>query len=218
MIPPWIFISAKLFSSCSQIHPPALQWFRVEFYDFVGLVHQPIIIIIIITIIILLLTSFSSPATAEGLSLETERQQVSLGLLDFYYSGWSQRCSTLGGLESSSNFQLFKPPFYAFRDCSKCANYKWYHCHPHVLHLSLFSSKVLVFVSFFAFFDLPSVVSWDGKVYYTASFLVFVNYHQVWSSGGKLAIGLHLKISSLFTLWEFFTPVLANDLSLEFEG
>ena len=56
-----------------------------------------------------------------------------------------------------------------------------------------FSSKVLVSVSVFAFFDFHSVVCYDVKVHYTVIFkkifliFIFLN-HKVWSCGWDLAI------------------------------
>ena len=48
---------------------------------------------------------FFTPAITEGLSLEYKRQQVSSGLQDSpQYSGWSQQCCNLIGLDSSSDF------------------------------------------------------------------------------------------------------------------
>ena len=53
---------------------------------------------------------------ADGLSLESEWQQVSSGFQDSsQYYGWSQKCCNWVSLDLSSNFQLFQPPFQAFR-------------------------------------------------------------------------------------------------------
>ena len=53
--------------------------------------------IIIIIIIILLFWEFFTPALANGFSLESEWQQVSTSLQDFYqYSSWSQCCNLDG--------------------------------------------------------------------------------------------------------------------------
>ena len=62
------------------------------------------------------------------------------------------------------------------------------------------SSKVLVLISLFAFFQLYSVVSRDSQVHYPASsFIIFVvvvvvDYLTVWSSGQDYVIPLYLKI------------------------
>ena len=57
-----------------------------------------------------------------------------------------------------------------------------------------FSSKVLVLILLFAFFKLYSVVSWNSKVHNSASYLVFVDYYKVRSSGRDWVIRLYLKI------------------------
>ena len=51
----------------------------------------------------------------------------------FRYSSRSQECS-LNGLDSSSDYNFFQSSFKSFGDRSKCTNYNWYHCHPHVSH------------------------------------------------------------------------------------
>ena len=47
------------------------------------------------------------------------------------------------------------------------------------------------------------MVSRDSKARDSASFLFFVGYYKVWSSGGDLVIRLYLKISE-----EFMRPIL----------
>ena len=64
---------------------------------------------------------FFTPALADGLSLESEWQQVSPGLQDpSKYSGWAYQCFNLNGVGSSYDFQLFKQ---AFMDCFMWSNY-----------------------------------------------------------------------------------------------
>ena len=59
--------------------------------------------------------AFLTSVLTDGLSLESERQQVSLGLQDFsQYSGWSQQCCSLDGFFVSSDFQLFQFSFWNF--------------------------------------------------------------------------------------------------------
>ena len=54
-------------------------------------------------------SEFFTPALVESLSLECEWQQVSLSLKKFFqYSGRSQQCCSLDGLDSFSDFLLFK--------------------------------------------------------------------------------------------------------------
>ena len=67
------------------------------------------IAIIIIIIIIIIPLVFFTLALADGLSLEFEWQQVSSSLQDSsQYSGHSQKCCSLDGLHSSSNFQVLQ--------------------------------------------------------------------------------------------------------------
>ena len=55
------------------------------------------------------LRKYFKPALADGLSLESERQQVSLGLQDTsHYSSQPQQCCRLDSLRSSSDFQFFQ--------------------------------------------------------------------------------------------------------------
>ena len=66
----------------------------------------------------------------------------------------------LDGFNLFANFQLFQSSLQAFGNCSKCANYNWYHGHPLVPSVSLFASKVQVLVSLFAFFYFHFMVLW----------------------------------------------------------
>ena len=99
-------------------------------------------IIIIIIIIIIIPSTFFTPALADGLSLESEEQQVSSSLQDssWYSVRFKQRCN-LDGLHSFSDFYVFEPPYQASGDCSKRTNYNCHHRHLHVprsRYLSLF--------------------------------------------------------------------------------
>ena len=96
---------------------------------------------IVLSVIILWMSS--SPALADGLSLEFEWQQVSSSLQDS-----SQHSSRSN---NAVDWMVFTCPlisksysfFYqAFGDCSKCTNYKWYHRHLLVSIVSQFSDKV----------------------------------------------------------------------------
>ena len=88
---------------------------------------------------------FTLPWAGE-LSLESERQQVSLSLQESsQYSGRSQQCCSLDGLDFSTNFH-FLCPFQTFGDCSKCINYNWYNSPRHVPLIFFFSGKVQIFV------------------------------------------------------------------------
>ena len=66
---------------------------------------------------------FITPASADGLSQESGRQQVSSGLEDSSrYSGRSQEYCSLDGHHSSSDFQIFQLSFQTFLDRSKRTN------------------------------------------------------------------------------------------------
>ena len=82
--------------------------------------NSPILIAIavILLLLLLLLLSFTPLeffilALADGLSLEFEWQQISWSLRDSsQYSGRSQKCYSLEGLHSSSNFQVHQSLWY----------------------------------------------------------------------------------------------------------
>ena len=60
-----------------------------------------------------------------------------------------------------------------FGDHSNCADYNYYNGDPHASQFIQFSGKVEELVSLFAIFDVYSVVCWDGKMYYSISYLFF---------------------------------------------
>ena len=69
------------------------------------------IVIIIVVVVIILLPCFSYQREPE-----LEGQQVSSGLHEpFSYSVRSEECSSLEGLYSSTNFQLFLPSIQTFQ-------------------------------------------------------------------------------------------------------
>ena len=60
-------------------------------------------------------------ALADGISLESEWEQVSPGLQDSsQYASQSQQCYGLNGLDSPSDFQFRLSLFQALEECSKC--------------------------------------------------------------------------------------------------
>ena len=70
-------------------------------------------------------------ALAGDLLEESEWQQVSSSLQDSSkYSSWSKQCFCL--YDPSSDFQFLESPFQALGNRSKCPNYNWCHCYPHV--------------------------------------------------------------------------------------
>ena len=89
-------------------------------------------------------------------------RQVSSGLLDSsQYSVWSQQCSSLDGLKSSSDFLFFHLPFHAFGHHSKCTNYNWYHLS--LLHSAAFFSS-LAKSKYFSIFLLCFIFTlWSGQ-------------------------------------------------------
>ena len=77
-------------------------------------------------------SEFLIPTLADSHLLEFKWQQVPSGFLgSSQYCSWSQKCFSLDGLDLSLIFQLFQPPYQAFGNHSKCANYNWYHHYPH---------------------------------------------------------------------------------------
>ena len=107
-------------------------------------------LLFIIIIIINISDEFFKPAFADGLSWESEWQQVSSNLQDSsQYSGWSQQYCILDELNLSSNFQLFQLPFqmHQLQLVSSSPSYST------AFFSSLARSKHL---SLFAFFDFHS--------------------------------------------------------------
>ena len=99
------------------------------------------------------------PALTDGLSVETEWQQVSTSLQgSSQYSGRPLRLLQFDGLGSSSAFQLFHPSYQAFGYRSEFTIHNWYHRHPHVVWLYQFSGTVFVLVSLVTFFIVRFVV------------------------------------------------------------
>ena len=108
--------------------------------------------ILILSIVIIIPREFFAPALADGLSLDSERQQVSYGLQDSsQYSGRFRNCCCLNGLDSFPDFLLFQFPFETFGNRSKCANNNWYHRLFSLIAKSKYSSLFLFFVLFVFF-------------------------------------------------------------------
>ena len=63
--------------------------------------------LLLLLLLLLFTWAFFTSILTDGFSLEFEWQQVSSGLQDSsQYSGRSQKCCSLDGLHSSSNFQI----------------------------------------------------------------------------------------------------------------
>ena len=91
---------------------------------------------------------FFTPALANGFSLEFEWQQVSSRLQgSAQYSGLSQQCCSLDGLQLSSYFQVLPSLYQSFGDCTECISYNWYHCH--IFHDKVNNSTCPFFLGFF---------------------------------------------------------------------
>ena len=73
--------------------------------------------------------------------------------------------------------QFFQSLYQVFRDCTERTDYNWYHRHFHVPLFFMFSGKVQVLISLFAFFQFYYIVCRDGKVNYSASSLLCIDYH-----------------------------------------
>ena len=67
-------------------------------------------------------------------------------------------------LHSSSYFQVFQFLYQSFGDCTRSTDNNWYNHHFHIPQFFQFSSKVLVLILLFTFFQFYSVVTWDSKV------------------------------------------------------
>ena len=89
---------------------------------------------------------FFTSALADGLSLEFEWQQVSSLQYSSQCSGRFQQYCSLDGFHTSS-----KSLCQSFGDCTKSANYNWYHHNFHVPQFLQFSGKVKVLISLFVF-------------------------------------------------------------------
>ena len=98
-------------------------------------------------------------------------QEVSGGLQDStQYSSLSQQCISLYGLNFSSDFKFRHFLFEALGERSKCANYNWYHRHPHGLQLfsPLARLKYLVNCLLSFFFTLRSIRTTKSLEYWAS--------------------------------------------------
>ena len=67
----------------------------------------------------------------------------------------------LYGLTHSFDLKFHQSIFSAFRDCSKCTNYNWYHCHFYVPQLL----QIEVFDDLLAFFPFHSKVWRNSEIH-----------------------------------------------------
>ena len=94
-------------------------------------------------------SEFFTLSSVDGFTLKSEWHQVPSGLQDSSkYSARLQQCYSLDGLGSSSDFQLFQPPYKAFRNRSKCTIYNNYHRPQHVSHFLVLKQGPSIFLSF----------------------------------------------------------------------
>ena len=115
-----------------------------------------------IIIIVIIPSEFFTRTLADGLSLESEWEQISTGVQDSsQYSSRSKQRETLNGIDSSSDFQLFQA---LSKLLATVPN------EPISIGIT-----VTIFHSFLSslarsknlsLFDFPSVVRKDGKVHY----------------------------------------------------
>ena len=113
---------------------------------------------------------FFTPVLVDGVSLTSEWPQVSSSLQDFsQFSDQPKYCHRLDSLDSSSNVQIFKPSFQAFRGRSKRANYNCHHGH---LHLWQGPSTYLSFRFLWSSFCGP--LGWQSPLYGKFSFILLI--------------------------------------------
>ena len=70
-----------------------------------------------------------------------------------------------------------------------------------MFHSFELSCKVLVLISLFTFLQFYSVVSWNGKVHFSAGSLLFVDYHKIWLLGRNLYFKILENFVSHFLGW-----------------
>ena len=128
---------------------------------------------------------FFTSALADGFPLEFEWQPVSSGREDStQYSDWSKQCCSYDCLHRPRCFKLLQSLYQSFGDCTKITDYNWYNGHFHVPQFFVqFPRRVQIFIPLFPFLQFYSVVHRDSKVHNSVSFLFFVDYYEVWSSG-----------------------------------
>ena len=81
-------------------------------------------------IIILLLTRFSHQCSLVVIHWSPSDSKSPQVLSQ--YSGRSQQCYTLNGLDLSPDLRILQSFMLAFSDRFKCTNYRWYHYPPHI--------------------------------------------------------------------------------------
>ena len=85
-----------------------------------------------------------------------------------------------------------------FGECTKRTNYNWHYHRFHVPRFFQFLSKVDILNTFFAFFQVYSVVRRNSNVLNLESSLFFVDYYKAGSSVRDKDICLNLKILEVF--------------------
>ena len=84
---------------------PTVYIFKFHFYYYYYYYYN----LLLLSLLLFTPLEFFTPALADGLSLEFERQQVSSSLQDTsQYCGRSQKCCHLEGLYSAANFQVLQ--------------------------------------------------------------------------------------------------------------
>ena len=123
------------------------------------------------------------------------------------YFGRSQQCCSLDDLHLSCYFQVLHSQYKSFCDCTKSSHDNKYHHHFHIPQFFQFSSKVVVLIHHFDFFQYYFVIRWDSKVHNSASSLFLVDYYS--SGWDQVCLKISLLLLLLF-FGEFFTAAPAG--------
>ena len=166
-------------------------------------------------------SKFFTTALVDGLSLESEWQQVSSSLQDYsLYTGRSQQCCTLDGFGSYSALQLFQLLYQP----SRIIPSDWFTiCTTLIFIFHSFLWKSLVLISLFFFLDFHSVARQDSKLHYSAGclfcwLLLDLDRDQVICFFLKIPeISIHFIIMIILLESFFFTSAMTDGLSLKFQ-
>ena len=101
---------------------------------------------------------------ADGFSLQLVLKHVFSGFhAALEYVGQPEECCNLLGLEFSSDFELFQPPFQAFREGSIRVSYNWNHVICRFYKFFILWQGLRI-ISLFTFFNFHSLVNWIAKI------------------------------------------------------
>ena len=161
-------------------------------------------------VIILLFWEFFTPVLVGHFSLEFEWQQVSSSLYDSsQYSGHTSYFCSFDSLHLSSYIQVFQFLYQSFGDCTERTHQLLLVSPSPSYSIDFFSSLARPrYLSLFSLSFNFTLACRDIKINNLVGSLFFVDYHWI-----LLPITRFL----LFIPLEFFTSVLADGFSLEFE-